>query len=115
MDSKQIALRILASLYPDAKPSEVRTIIDEAMKKDVNKDDVSLWESLVSQTNEDKKEEPRVIERHYYHNDYWRPWYTTTDHVDITCGGAITGTCSNSIQSNALSSSTTYSSTGNNC
>ena len=112
MDSKQVALRILAHLYPDATPSAVRAVIKEAMEKEVNEDDISLWDALISQTKDEKKEEPKVIERHYYHSDYWRyPWerytYYTNTTPSITCTSAndcLTGT----------TATTTYSAV-NNC
>ena len=114
MEPDKIAFRILASLYPDEKPSEIRKVIDEAMKKDVNDDDISLWKSLVSRSASEQKEEPKVIERHYYHHDYWRPWYTATDGVTITCDGNANGTYSNRIPDGCASSSTTYAAV-NNC
>lgn len=116
MEPDKIAFRILASLYPDAKPSEIRKVIDEAMKKDVNDDDISLWKSFVSRSASEQKEEPKVIERHYYH-DCWRPWYTTTngyDDITINCGGSTAGTHSNRTTDGCTSSSTTYAAV-NNC
>ena len=37
---EKIAYRILAAMYPDRKPSEVRQIINEALAKEANPDDV---------------------------------------------------------------------------
>jgi len=74
-DTEKLAFRILASLYPDSKPSEIRKIINDALAKEENMDDVSLWMALAKETG-DKKDEPKqkkeIIEHHYYHHhDYW--------------------------------------------
>lgn len=81
---ERIAFRILASLYPDRKPSEIRKIIDKALEKEENSDDIELWSIMTRETSdkEIKKEEPareKVIERHYYHNHSYWPYSTTCD------------------------------------
>lgn len=97
---ERIAFRILASLYPDRKPSEIRKIIDDALAKEECPDDVELWMILAKDKVEEKPEKEvvkeRVIEHHYH--DYWHgPYYyntptVTTDSITITCNenGKIT-------------------------
>ena len=92
---EKLAFRILASLYPDSRPSEIRKIIDDALAKDERSDDIELWAALTKEKAE--KSEPdmpvkeKVIERHYYHN---YPWYTSNVTLTGTCSDTITcGTC----------------------
>lgn len=74
-DTEKLAFRILASLYPDSKPSEIRKIINDALAKEENMDDVSLWIALTKETSDPKKDDApkkEIIEHHYYHHhDYW--------------------------------------------
>ena len=77
---ERMAYRILASLYPDRKPSEVRKIIDETLAKDASKDDIELWRIIAAEKPEEpKKDVPEpiketIVEKHYYH-DGTRWWY----------------------------------------
>ena len=97
---EKLAFRILASLYPDRKPSEIRKIIDKALEKEENKDDIELWAILTREypADEPKKEETvreKIIERHYYHDHFgWNPstisWCNDripNDNITITCNG----------------------------
>ena len=74
-DTEKLAFRILASLYPDSKPSEIRKIINDALAKEENMDDVSLWMALAKETSDPKKDDApkkEIVEHHYYHHhDYW--------------------------------------------
>ena len=87
---EKIAFRILASLYPDRRPSEIRKIIDDALSKEERSDDIELWAVLTKEKaeNETEKKEvvkERIIEHHYH--DYWwgnRPYYNTCE-TTITC------------------------------
>ena len=99
-NEEKLAFRILASLYPDSKPSEIRKIINDALEKQVCSDDVSLWMALTKETGESQKKEVEVIEHHYHH---YHPWWSngnisltgtnyepdpiTTDKITITCEG----------------------------
>lgn len=84
--------RILAVLYPDRRPSEIRKIMDDALAKEPNPDDVELWMTLAKAKTE--KSEPavleRIIERHHYH-DWYHPYgYNScetvpADNITITC------------------------------
>lgn len=93
---ERVAFRILASLYPDSKPSEIRKIIDDALAKEECKDDVELWIALAKNAKEEKTEEPvkKVIEEHHYHHyDWYRPYtitYGNTDSVPTTDKWTIT-------------------------
>ena len=69
-NEEKLAFRILASLYPDSKPSEIRKIINDALEKQVCSDDVSLWMALTKETGESQKKEVEVIEHHYHHTQY---------------------------------------------
>lgn len=87
--STKLAFRVLASLYPDRRPSEVRKIITEALQKEENKDDIELWMCLARETAESKEEKEtppttKVIEEHHYHH-YDYPWYGRTNLVGTTC------------------------------
>lgn len=94
---KRLAFRILASLYPDRRPSEIKKIIDDALAKEERTEDIELWMAL---TNEKPKEEKvvvekKIIEEHHYHDHY--PWYynytvTPTTNKYTICGDNITGT-----------------------
>ena len=91
---ERIAFRILASLYPDRKPSEIRKIIDDALAKEECPDDVELWMILAKDKVEEKPEKEvvreRVIEHHYH--DYWHgPYYYTT--TTLTDTDSITVQC----------------------
>ena len=87
---EKLAFRILASLYPDRRPSEIRKIIDDALSKEERSDDIELWAVLTKEKaeNETEKKEvvkERIIEHHYH--DYWwnnRPYYNTCE-TTITC------------------------------
>ena len=82
---ERAAYTVLASLYPDKKPSEVRKIIEKALEKDVDPDDVELWSILMKQKAGDEPETEVVREKiieHHYHDRY--PYYT------LTCGDSIT-------------------------
>ena len=62
----------------------VLKIIDKALEKEENSDDIELWSIMTRETSdkEIKKEEPareKVIERHYYHNHSYWPYSTTCD------------------------------------
>ena len=98
-DTEKLAFRILASLYPDSKPSEIRKIINDALAKEENMDDVSLWMALAKETDgSTQKKEVEVVEHHYHH---YHPWWSngnisltgtsyepdtvTTDKITITC------------------------------
>ena len=75
-DTEKLAFRILASLYPDSKPSEIRKIINDALAKEENMDDVSLWMALAKETSDPKKDDApkkEIVEHHhhYHHHDYW--------------------------------------------
>lgn len=116
MDNQtKLAFRILATLCPDCKPSEVRKIIDEVLSKEANQDDIDLWMALTKDHPEEKKEpEKKIIEEHHYHHyDYWHgPYYTLTsspsiinkDYLTITCDNTdtITGTQSNTVDYNSI-------------
>ena len=83
--STRLAFRVLASLYPGRRPSEVRKIITEALQKEENKDDMELWMCLARETAEPKEEKEtppttKVIEEHHYHH-YDYPWYGRTNLV----------------------------------
>ena len=110
----RLAFRILASLYPDRRPSEIRKIIDDALTKEERTDDIELWMCLARDANETKKEETaekKIIETHEYHHyyDYSRPWWqtVTSRDVDITCGtvGSITSGTGTLLQDATLSGS----------
>lgn len=86
--TEKTAFRILATLYPDRKPSEVRKIIDDALSKEANPDDVELW--MILSKEQDEKPVKTVIEEHHYHHydrDYPYTTWTTTpvDKYTITC------------------------------
>lgn len=107
---ERLAYRILASLYPDRKPSEIRRIIDKALEKEENPDDIELWAIMTrEQDGEKTKTEEvtkKIIEEHHYHHHDYRPYWTTTltgtigapeinpcvvtcDNGDYTISGAI--------------------------
>jgi len=72
---EKLAFRILASLYPDRRPSEIRKIIDEALAKEENNDDIELWAVLTKEkTNKEEPVKEKIIEHHYH--DYWYHPYT---------------------------------------
>lgn len=93
--TEKTAFRILAALYPDRKPSEVRKIIEDALSKEANPDDVELWMILAKE--QDEKPVKTVIEEHHYHHyDRYLPyttWSSTSDAVvpnpgiTISCNG----------------------------
>ena len=91
---ERIAYRILASLYPDRKPSEIRKIIDKALEKDENDDDIELW-AIMTKEKAEKKNEPekKIIEEHHYHHYDYKPyWYTTVTASDLNpCVTTING------------------------
>ncbi|MCR4649214.1 MAG: hypothetical protein K5776_09070 [Lachnospiraceae bacterium] len=104
----RLAFRILASLYPDKKPSEIKKIITDALKKKECSEDVDLWMVLAKNVSEEKTEETPAVEKkvveehHYYHYDWAKPWYSspsitytcTSEPISkdtITCGGSWTG------------------------
>ena len=86
----KLSLRIIASLYPDRKPSDVRKIIDDALAKPENHDDIKLWDMMTQENAEHDKQETvtkKVVEEHHYHHyDYTYPWYKSTwvSGTDIT-------------------------------
>ena len=83
MESRErLAFRILASLFPDYKPSEVRKVIEEALEKEECQDDVELWMAIVGGKAEEPKE--KVVERIVEHY-YGYPWYVNRDYLTITC------------------------------
>ena len=115
----RLAFRILANLFPDKKPSEIKKIITDALKKKECPEDVELWMVLTRDLSEEKETpvaEKKVIEEHHYHHyDWYHPYYVnqpvTKDYWTITCNGSDTISCSNSgnydydsitISSNAL-------------
>ena len=101
---EKTAYKILAAIYPDKKPSEVRQIVEEALNKKASNDDVELWAIIVREFSDDSKKnstEPikeKIIEKHFYHDGrpYWYgPYYyndististTSADTPVITCG-----------------------------
>lgn len=105
----RLAFRILASLYPDKKPSEIKKIITDALKKKECPEDVDLWMVLAKNVSEEKTEETPAVEKkvveehHYYHYDWAKPWYYSPSSITyactsepiskdtITCGGSWTG------------------------
>lgn len=97
----RLAFRILASLYPDKKPSEIKKIISDALKKEERPEDMELWMILTKDAEEDKKEESKpdkkvIEEHHYYHHDYGAPWYYATPTIncdDSTETNKYTFTC----------------------
>lgn len=69
----RLAFRILASLYPDKKPSEVKKIITEALEKEECPEDMELWMILTKNAEEEQEEKPaekKVIEEHHYYHHY---------------------------------------------
>ena len=90
---EKLAFRILASLYPDSKPSEIRKIIDKALSKEERNDDIELWAVLTKEKTEDKEEnvKERIIEHHYHDRWYGPYWYNyardkiTLNNPVITC------------------------------
>lgn len=78
---ERLAFRILASLFPDYKPSEVRKVIEEALEKEECQDDVELWMAIVGGKAE-KSEEPKekVVERIIEHH-YTYPWYVNYESI----------------------------------
>ena len=100
MDQKRLAFRILASIYPDRRPSEIREIINEALSKKENKDDIELWMALTKEKTE--KEEPKVVEHHYYHDHYWPTWTTTTNTLGSSETYKITCSSNNDTYSNTI-------------
>lgn len=94
---ERAAYRILASLYPDRKPSEIRKIIDKAMDQEERSDDMELWAILVNEKLKEEPEKPevtkKIIEEHHYHH-YDRPWYTY--------GTTITSTTANLCSNDAV-------------
>ena len=103
---ERMAYRILASLYPDRKPSEVRKIIDEALAKDVSKDDIELWRIIAAEKPEESKKdvpEPikeKIVEKHFYHDGYrwwYGPYYYDNNNITVTS----TNTASPTITSTA--------------
>jgi len=96
---ERLAYRILASMYPDRRPSEVRKIIEDAMAKEENIDDIELWELLCREKSEEKKEETKVVERvvehHHYHGYgyYYNATPVINDHWTITCNGDTVNPC----------------------
>lgn len=90
---EKLAFRILASLYPDRKPSEIRRIIDDALAKEPNNDDVELWAILTREKVNDKEDtvKERIIEHHYHDRWYGPYWYNyasdkiTLNNPVITC------------------------------
>ena len=116
----KLAFRILATLCPDCKPSEIRKVIDEVLSKEASQDDIELWMALTKDYPEEKKketpsEEKKVIEEHHYYHHYdhiWSgPYYYTTapstvDKWTITCTDSNTNSAISSdsitVSSNAL-------------
>ena len=106
----RLAFRILASLYPDKKPSEIKKLISDALKKKSSPEDEELWMILTKDAAEEKKEETKepdkkmIEEHHYYyhHDDYWKPYYTWTaetisaPRVNLCDSITVTGTCDDS-------------------
>lgn len=95
---KRLAFRILASLYPDRRPSEIKKIIDDALAKEERTEDIELWMALTNKKPKEEKVvvEKKIIEEHHYH-DHYPYWYNTIatpciDKYTITCGDSITGT-----------------------
>lgn len=105
----RLAFRILASLYPDKKPSEIKKIITDALKKKECPEDVDLWMVLAKNVSEEKTEETPAVEKkvveehHYYHHYNWaNPWYSSpsitylstsepiSKDTTITCGDSWT-------------------------
>ena len=105
--TEKTAFRILAALYPDRKPSEVRKIIEDALSKEANPDDVELW-IILAKEQDMKQETPvtKVIEEHHYHHyDRYYPyttWSSTSDAVmpnpgiTISCNGIDSNLCDES-------------------
>ena len=97
---KKLAFRILASLYPDRRPSEIKKIIDDALAKEERTEDIELWMALTNEKpKEEKITEKKIVEEHHYHHydRYYPYWYNTItqpwiDKYTITCGDSITGT-----------------------
>lgn len=93
--TEKTAFRILAALYPDRKPSEVRKIIEDALSKEANPDDVELWMILAKE--QDEKPVKTVIEEHHYHHyDRYLPsvtWQAASSEampnpdITISCNG----------------------------
>lgn len=73
--TEKTAFHILAALYPDRKPSEVRKIIEDALSKEANPDDVELWMILAKERDE-KPVKTVIEEHHYYHYDRNQPYLT---------------------------------------
>jgi len=103
---EKLAFRILASIYPDRRPSEIRKIIDDAMSKEERSDDIELWAVLAKEKTENETEKKevvkeRIIERHYH--DYWYPYYNYCGTVTttITCNSTdkLTGTSTEGVYS----------------
>ena len=110
MDKREhLAFRILASLFPDKKPSEVKKIIADALKKKECPEDVELWMVLAKDLSEEKEEktiEKRIIEEHHH---YWYgPYYTTTtpmihkDYLTITCDDTISSSNTGNYDYNSI-------------
>ena len=102
MTQEKLLLRIVASLYPDRKPSEIRKIIDKALEKPECADDIELWNVMTKERSEPEKE--RIIEHHYHETPHWYPvWYESKPYNlcdwKITCGDTFTGTDSNAVSS----------------
>lgn len=111
----RLAFRILASLYPDRRPSEIRKIIDDALTKEERTDDIELWMCLARDANETKKEETaekKIIETHEYHHHYYdynhpHSWWSTLSTDTLTTCDTSNGVSSDVSDSNCISLSGT--------
>ncbi len=80
---ERIAFRILANLYPDSRPSEIRKIIDDALSKDERIDDMELWAALTKEKVGEEPVKEKIIEHHYH--DWYHPWvYTYASNESLT-------------------------------
>lgn len=102
--TEKTAFRILAALYPDRKPSEVRKIIEDALSKEANPDDVELWMILAKEQDE-KPVKTAIEEHHYHHYDSYHPytlWSSTSNAakpnpgITISCNGIDSDLCDES-------------------